>query len=105
METLPLPLTVKIIYEPEAKGSEYVAYSPEFEVASCGPTEEKARKNLQEAIELVIEVAADEGTLDDLLETVGFRAHKKGWLLPKVTFESFFLPIPEVLKGRIWTSV
>lgn len=82
MEISSLPLTVKVIYEPDAKGSEYVACSPEFEVASCGATVEEARKNLKEAIEIVIESCAEEGTLDEFLEDVGFRPEKKGWRLP-----------------------
>lgn len=99
-----LPLTVKIIYESEAKGSEYVAYSPEFEVTSCGPTEEKARENLKEALELVIEVAAETGNLDNLLAGAGFQVKDRGWRLPKISFEPFFMPIPKPMKGRVWAA-
>lgn len=104
MEISNLPLTVKIIYEPEAKSAPYVAYSPEFEVASCGPTEEKARQNLREAIELAIEVSAEDGTLNELLESAGFTSEKKGWCLPKVSFEPFSFPLPQSLQGRVWLN-
>jgi len=104
MEISNLPLTVKIIYEPEAKSAPYVAYSPEFEIASCGPTEEKARKNLREAVELVIEVSAKDGTLDELLESAGFTVEEKGWRLPKISFEPFSFPLPEPLQGRVWLN-
>jgi len=73
-----LPLAIKIIREPEAEGSEYVAYSPEFDLSSCGATVEEARGNLREAIGLVIESCAEDGTLDQFLEDVGFRPEKKG---------------------------
>lgn len=33
----------------------FVAYSPELDVASCGPTEETARQNLHEAVTIVLE--------------------------------------------------
>jgi len=104
MEISNLPLTVKIIHEPEAKGSEYVVYSPEFDISSCGATMEEARKNLREAIELVIESCAEDGTLDQFLEDIGFRSEEKGWQLPQVSFEPFFVPVPEVLRGRLWAT-
>lgn len=102
MEISSLPLAVKIIHEPEAKGSEYIAHSPEFEIASCGATIEEARKNLKEAIECVIETHAEEGTLDIFLEEVGFRPVEEGWQLPEISFEPSFMPVPEVLRGRLW---
>lgn len=99
-----MPLAVKIIHEPEAEGSEYTAYSPEFDIASCGATVEEARKNLKEAIQLVIESCAEEGTLDEFLEEVGFRPVKEGWQLPEISFEPSFMPVPEVLRGRLWAA-
>jgi predicted RNase H-like HicB family nuclease len=104
MEISSLPLVVKIIHEPEAKDSEWVAYSPEFDIASCGATVEEARKNLKEAVELVIESCAEEGTLDQFLEEVGFRPERKGWRLPQISFEPSFMPVPEVLRGRLWAA-
>lgn len=92
-------LTTKTSHEPEAKGSEYVAYSPGFDISSCGATVEEARGNLREAIQLVVESHAEEGTLDIFLEEVGFRPEKKGWRLPEISFEPSFMPVPEVLIG------
>ena len=104
MEISSLPLAIKIIHEPEAKGSEYVAYSPEFDLSSCGATTKEARGNLREAIGLVIESCAEDGTLNQFLEDVGFRPKEKGWQLPQVSFEPFFVPVPDVLKGRLWVA-
>ena len=39
----------------KALGMLLIAYTPELDVASCGPTEAKARKNLHEAVEIVLE--------------------------------------------------
>lgn len=47
--------TVEISYDKESSDAPFVAYNPELDVASCGPTEEKARENLKEAIEIVLE--------------------------------------------------
>jgi predicted RNase H-like HicB family nuclease len=41
----------------EREGGEYVSVCPELDIASQGPTIEKARDNLQEAIELFFETA------------------------------------------------
>jgi predicted RNase H-like HicB family nuclease len=41
----------------EREGGEYVSICPELDIASQGPTIEKARDNLQEAIELFFETA------------------------------------------------
>jgi predicted RNase H-like HicB family nuclease len=43
------------MYEKEAKDAPFVAYIPEFDVSSCGRTEAKARKNVKEALEIVLE--------------------------------------------------
>ncbi len=104
MEISSLPLIVKIIHEPAVKGSEWVSYSPEFDIASCGATVGEARKNLKEAVGLVIESCAEAGTLDEFLEEVGFKPVKKGWQLPEVSFEPSFIPVPEVLRGRLWAA-
>ncbi len=41
----------------EKEGSKYVALCPELDIASQGETIEKARSNLQEAVELFFETA------------------------------------------------
>ena len=52
--SIQFPITIKIINEPEAKNAPFVAYIPEFDVSSCGNTEEKAKKNAREALEIVL---------------------------------------------------
>ena len=44
----------------EREGDGYVALCPELDVASQGDTVDKARKNLQEALELFFETASPE---------------------------------------------
>lgn len=102
MDILNLPLTVKIIYEKESSDAPYVAYNPELDVTSCGPTEEKARENLQEAIGIVLEYAEKEGTLEAVLEDAGFRKVRRVWHLPKIVFEPFSIPMPKVLEKVRW---
>lgn len=87
-----LPLTVKIIIDKHSKDAPFVAYTPEFDVASCGPTEEKARKNLQEAVTIVLEEVKKKGKLNELLEDLGFQKEKKHWIPPRISFEQFSIP-------------
>lgn len=89
-----LPLTVKIIYEKESKDAPFVAYTPELDVVSCGPTEEKARENLREVVEIVLEEAQRKGKLDELLKEMGFKKEKKVWRAPRISFEPFLFPLP-----------
>lgn len=53
--SLKFPITIKVIYEKEAKNAPYVAFIPEFDISSCGKTEEKAKKNVKEALEITLE--------------------------------------------------
>jgi predicted RNase H-like HicB family nuclease len=60
------------------EGRTYVAHARELDVSSCGGTEERALKNLKEAVRLFLEEADKMGTLDQILEESGFvkRNHK-----------------------------
>jgi predicted RNase H-like HicB family nuclease len=49
------------------EGEMVVAYCPELDVSSCGHTAEEARSNLQTALRLFIEEAANMGTLKQIL--------------------------------------
>ena len=93
METV-LPLTVKIILDKRSKDAPFMAYSPELDVASCGQTEEKARKNLYEAVSIVLEEMQKKGKLVEFLLESGFQKEKKRWVPPRVSFEPFFFPSP-----------
>lgn len=88
-----LPLTVKITLDKRSKDAPFVAYTPELDVVSCGPTEEKARKNLQEAINIFFEELEKKGKVDEFLMELGFIHKKKQWIPPRVSFEPFFFSI------------
>jgi hypothetical protein len=54
------------------RGRTYVAHARELDVSSCGGTEERALRNLKEAVRLFLEEADKLGTLDQILEEAGF---------------------------------
>ena len=83
------PVTIKIIHEPEATDAPYVAYIPEFDVSSAGKTESKARKNVKEVLEIVLEEAKKQNKLEELLKEAGISTRKTRF--PKIITEPFVL--------------
>ena len=61
------------------EGRQYVSFNPELEVASCGATPLEARVRLREAIAGFLAVAAEQGTLDTVLEQAGYVKVKNAW--------------------------
>lgn len=87
-----MPLTIKVFYEDTSKDAPWVSYNPELNVASCGPTEKKARENLHEAMEIVLKGAKEDGNLEELLSEAGFSIGKGKIKPPKVVIEDFAFP-------------
>ncbi len=67
-----IPLTIKLTEDKQSKSAPWVAYTPELDVASCGPTVEKAKQNLTEAVQIVLKGATEDGNLKDLVRTIFF---------------------------------
>ena len=87
-----LPLTIKVFYEGTSKDAPWVSYNPELDVASCGPTEKKARKNLKEAIDIVLSGAKEDDNLKELLRESGFELGEGKIKPPKVSVEEIAFP-------------
>jgi predicted RNase H-like HicB family nuclease len=54
------------------EGRTYVAHALELDVSSCGGTQEKALKNLKEAVRLFLEEAEKIGSLKQILQEAGY---------------------------------
>jgi predicted RNase H-like HicB family nuclease len=65
------------------EGKTFVAYVPEFDLSSCGATEEGARKNIQDAIRGFLETSAEMGTLTEILEEAGYEREGETWRAPE----------------------
>ena len=50
----------------------YVAYCPELDVSSCGYKIDEARKNLREAVDILLDETERMGTLEDILSEAGY---------------------------------
>ncbi len=83
-------VTIKIIYEPEAKDAPNVAYIPEYDVSSAGKTEDKARDNVKEVLGITLEEAKKQNKLEELLKEAGISV-KKPTQFPKINVEPFIL--------------
>ena len=64
--------TIRIFKE----GRIFVAHALELDVASCGGTQEKTLRNLNDAIRLFLEEAGKMGTLAQILEEAGYTKRK-----------------------------
>jgi predicted RNase H-like HicB family nuclease len=64
------------------EGNQYVAHAMPLDVMSGGLTPEEARGALDEAVRLFLTTAIDMGTLDEILEEVGYQQADQVWLSP-----------------------
>ena len=99
-----IPLTIKLSKDKQSKSTPWVAYNPELDVASCGPTEDKAKKNLNEAIQIILNGAAEDGNLKDLLLESGFQIQAKGLTPPKVSLDKFTFNLEPNLTSQLWPA-
>ena len=85
-----LTLTVKVFKEASSKSYPFVAYNPEFDISSCGKTQEEAQKMLKQAINILLKGAEEDKTLNTVLEDAGFSSNLQK---PEIYFSLFSLPI------------
>lgn len=66
------------------EGKKVIAYSPAFDLSSCGDTEEQARKRFAEAVSLFIDELTSMGTLGEVLEECGWQkaSRRRSWAPP-----------------------
>ncbi len=88
-----IPFIVKITYEEASKDAPFVAYSPEFDVASAGLTKAQAKKNLSEALSLVLAGAKEDGNLSEILEEAGFSEKEGQFHRQKIEIEELSVHI------------
>lgn len=101
---IPISLTIKLTEDIQSKSAPWVAYTPELDVASCGPTPIKAKKNLMEAVEIILKGAAQDGNLKELLLETGFQIKNKALTAPKVSMNKFIFNLESNLTSQIWLA-
>lgn len=99
-----IPLTIKLTEDKQSKSASWVAYTPELDIASCGPTPEKAKENLTEAVQIVLKGAAEDGNLKDLLLESGFEIGESDVTPPRVSIDRFKFNLNSELARHIWPA-
>ena len=65
------------------EGDVFIAYVPQLDVSSCGDTATAVRRNIQDAVSLLLETSKERGTLTEILEEAGYRHEGRHWLPPE----------------------
>lgn len=97
-----IPLTIKLTEDKQSKSAPWVAYTPELDVVSCGPTIEKAKQNLAEAVQIVLKGATEDGNLKDLLLEAGFEISNSKVKPPKINIDTFNMQLNPEQSRQIW---
>jgi predicted RNase H-like HicB family nuclease len=86
-------LQVSILKE----GDRFIAYTPALDLSTVGNTFEDVRKNFDEAVNIFFEELMEMGTIDEVLEGLGWQKQNNTFLPPVVVAnqtESFSIPLP-----------
>lgn len=62
--------------------NQYIAHAMPLDVMSAGPSQEEARKALDEAVHLFLVTAADIDTLEEILQECGYAFRQGDWVSP-----------------------
>ena len=90
MKKLQFPITIKVIHEQDATDAPYVAYIPEFDVSSCGPSENVAVENVKQVLDILLDEVNREGHLENFLDELGFgKSNQATGKFPKIIIEPF----------------
>ena len=85
-------LPISIIKE----GRYYIAYSPALDLSTSAKTFEEVKKRFDEVVEIFFEELLEKGTLDKVLNELGWQKVDKEWYPPVVVAnetENFKIPL------------
>lgn len=66
------------------EGDRFISYSPAIDLSTSGETFEEARKKFAEATVLFFEEIVDKGTVDEVLEDLGWHKVDHNWQPPVI---------------------
>ncbi|OGN87985.1 MAG: hypothetical protein A2158_01235 [Chloroflexi bacterium RBG_13_46_14] len=74
-----------------------IAYTPVFDLSTCGDTEEDARRRFSEAVSIFLNETKEMGTFEEVMEECGWHKALNGedWIPPiyKATEEAISIPV------------
>ncbi len=78
MIRLNLQLPISVFRE----GKHFIAYTPVLDLSTSGKNYEEVKKRFKEAVNIFFEELVKKGTLDEVLESLGWQKIKKQWMPP-----------------------
>ena len=75
---LNLQLPISIFRE----GKHFIAYTPVLDLSTSGKNYDEVKKRFKEAVSVFFEELVKKGTLDEVLESLGWQKIKKQWTPP-----------------------
>ena len=78
MINLNLQLPVSVFKE----GKHFIAYTPVLDLSTSGKNYEEVKKRFKESVNIFFEELVKKGTLDEVLESLGWQKIKKRWSPP-----------------------
>jgi hypothetical protein len=66
------------------EGKQFVAYTPVLDLSTSAPTFAKAKQRFAEAVQIFIEECHSMGTLDSVLQNLGWQKSKTSWKPPVI---------------------
>ncbi|MEK7537080.1 MAG: hypothetical protein AAB584_01390 [Patescibacteria group bacterium] len=80
------------------EGNSFIAYSPALDLSTSASSFEKARTRFAEAAKLFFEEVIKKGTINEVLQELGWQKHNKEWQPPLiVSQETESIRVPVVL--------
>ena len=64
------------------EGKHFIAYTPVLDLSTSGKNYEEVKKRFKEAVNIFFEELVKKGTLDEVLESLGWQKIKKQWMPP-----------------------
>lgn len=88
-------LNLPLVFLRERRTS--IAYSPALDLSASGKTPQQAKENFQTVFRLFIEGLIEHGTLEEVLEEMGWSRQQREWTPPitvkKIIYVSMNVPI------------
>jgi predicted RNase H-like HicB family nuclease len=92
------PMNIEYTVQIWTESDQFVAHAMPLDVMSSGRTPEGARAALDEAVHLFLATAADQGSLEEILQDAGSELRGAEWLSPSwVATERHSTALPAVV--------
>lgn len=89
---LDISLPVSVLKE----GKYFVAFTPALDLSTSGKTFEQAKERFDEVVRIFFEELLEKGTLDKVLQDLGWKKVQKNWSPPVLIsskMENFHIPL------------